>query len=290
MFEIDEQIAYENMVFEDVLLNVVINETRIKWISDIIINAISLKPFRLEYFVQLCRDFCISKEFKDYFLPFAAQFKPVIVHRLFEFGVYNINDVIEQLNSFQNYFLALYFIPFIPNLEQLTESYVIPCLAHYPGLPELPELVQYGFARSSIEYYMKYDDIDNFVVLYSHSRFNSSATTTWSLFEWANRPKSDDFLSFSAHFGSIKVFKFLLMQGFQIDYITAQHSVKGGSLEILRLCFDYIQDSSIFMLTATECNNLEILSFLLENGAKLDFCDTRFKLLYIATLHLYAHQ
>ena len=80
---------------------------------------------------------------------------------------------------------------------------------------------------SSIECILKYDVIDDLV------GFNiSKGEAKWSLFEWSMKPQHLDLLSFSVFFGSIKCFKHLLMNGFEINDKVISMVVRGGCLDI----------------------------------------------------------
>ena len=126
-------------------------------------------------------------------------------------------------------------------------------------------MIEYGFLPSSIEYCLKYDVFD---ILQDMEIFHQEAK--WSPFEWSNKPKYLDLLSFSGFFGSVKCFKHLLMNDFEITDQVLSMVVCSGCLDLLHLCqrqqsFTY---DDIFM--ASEFFHLPLLVFMIENGADVN--------------------
>jgi len=213
--------------------------------------------------VELCNKYCSIPDFKGKILQ-KIPICFVLVYNLYRKGVYNLNELkpyLERLNLFvYNY----YFKNEIKNSELIItkkshefyfdESFI-------ENEKDIEQLIEYGYLPSSIEFCLKYDDIDTFRDLNIFNQKNAR----WSPFEWSFKPCNFDLLSFSGFFGSIKCFKHLLLNGYKIENELNSIIVCGGFFDIFHLC-DIGSSVLIEGVTnaATFCR-LELLIYLHEN-------------------------
>ena len=122
------------------------------------------------------------------------------------------------------------------------------------------EILKYGYTENSIEKMIKYDEIENFTsipniedIIKSYKpRFyrgvDSSIYPHSSNFEYPD----ETMLNLAALHGSIRCFKFLLLNGEEITQQTCENAVKSGDNEIIRICTHQSPETSNYF-----CNLLE---------------------------------
>jgi len=230
----------------------------------------TLRPFSLEKSFRLCCKFCENEQFRELLLKKSSYYCPLLLYRLYKHGIYEIMKILLTKGSF----VSLYYfrkriddfenkIKKIPKMYQLEQSILEDDW-------EMDLLIEYGFSPSSIEYCMKYDDIDAFKqkIIYSSEILNQQAQ--WSPLEWSRDPKVYDFLSFSAYFGSINCFRHMLMNGWVINEKTNCISVCSGNTDLFHLCNQNVFDYSEHFCLASEFNRKSFLYFLVEKGINVD--------------------
>ena len=130
---------------------------------------------------------------------------------------------------------------------------------------DIDQLIEFGYLPSSIEYCLKYDVIDDLVKL---NILNQEAK--WSPFEWSTKTEYLDLLSFSGFFGSINCFKFLLMNGFEINDRVLSMVVCSGCLVLFHLSQGQQFFTAKAFCKACEFFQLDLLVFMIENGANIN--------------------
>jgi len=238
------------------------------------------RPFSLGKAVRLASEYCSNNEFKGKLLS-RINDCPVLIYRLFKKGIFSFEAIYPMLN---NMYVQLYyyrkhidnfyvFISSINKPDDLNESF-------FCNENEIELYIDYGFLPLSLEYCLKYDDIDIFrdINLINHKE------AIWSPFEWCRKPNSLDLLSFSGIFGSIKCFKYLLLNGFQIDENVGFSVVFNGSTDLFLLCLGRIEMPAVLSY-ASMFNQLDLLQFSFENGADINLIDIRVLLFLITKLH-----
>ena len=107
-------------------------------------------------------------------------------------------------------------------------------------------LIEYGFYQSTLEYCLKYDDIN----IFRDIKISDHIDAKWSPFEWSRKTDSLDYLSFSGYFGPIMCFKYFLMNGFDISDEIKSLVVCNGSFDLYHLCNEKnrVNGKSIFFL------------------------------------------
>jgi len=263
------------MLFEESLFgdNPVFEKTDIFdctfWVNRIV-KLPSLRPFLLEQVVGLCQQYCEHAEFRASLLDQAIDQCPVLVYRLYRLGCLSYEEIGELIIKIRNYSAFYYFRKEIPNfLEFMIEKNKPASLKFDFSLDDhqIDLLIEFGFLPSTIEYCLKYDDIDVLTNNFVQYHLEGTQKAKWSPFEWSKEPKSLFLLSFSSYFGSLHCFKFLLTNGFDVNDQVRLNAVCGGNIDIFHLCFHGISDFSQYQVNACRFNRCSLLNFFMDNGS-----------------------
>jgi len=229
-----------------------------------------IRPHQLEKAVRLSVNYCKSADFRRKILEKSTEC-PVLIYQLHKRNVL-VFEEIEPFFSYDNTFmLSYYFRKEINDFENFIQSKFQPDdsdESFFENEVNIDQLIEKGFHPSSIEYCLKYDLIDDFDIFN-----NIYQETRWSPFEWSNKPEYLDLLSFSGYFGSVKCFKHLLMKGFEINENVLSMIVCGGSFDLFHLCKGQQFLTPNHVCKASEFSHLQLLVFMLENGANLNSKD-----------------
>ena len=226
------------------------------------------RPHQLERAVRLSVDYCQNKVFKQKLLEKSIEC-PVMIFRLYKRGFFVFEEIEPCLRDRNSYLFCYYFRQEINHFESFIQNKRIPNdfedeFLESPG--HLEQLIEFGFLPSSIEYCLKYDDID----VLRDMTISNEKCAKWSLFEWSCKPKYLDLLSFSGYFGSIKCFKQLILNKYEISNEVISMVVCSGCFDLFHLC----QRSQIYtkesLFVAVEYCQLHLLAFMIENGADIN--------------------
>jgi hypothetical protein len=99
----------------------------------------------------------------------------------------------------------------------------------------IADIRAWGYLKDGIEYALKYDEFDVLRDLTTHVDFSFAETLSLSPYECANE-EPISLLSFSAFYGSMKCFKFLLLNDLEMNEEVADFAVCSGNYEITRIC------------------------------------------------------
>jgi len=231
------------------------------------ITFISLRPLKLEKAIFLCKDYCSDANFKQKLLEDSI-YCPVLIYKLYKKGVYSFNEIEPIIMCEDSFILSHYFYKEIEDFESFIINKAIPSGIDESFLEnaiDIDYLIEYGYLPSSIEYCLKYDDLEVFRD-FSLTNMNDAK---WSPFEWSCRPDYMDLLSFSGFFGSIRCFKHLLLNGFEINNEVTLSVVCSGSFDLFRLCSGDIF-STEYLCKASEFGHFSLITFLYENGTEIN--------------------
>lgn len=111
------------------------------------------------------------------------------------------------------------------------------------------------------------DDITSLQNLLSTTTINLNDTITPSLFERFEiiNQKDATFIEYAAFFGSIKIFKFLIMNKVIIPSNLAKFAIAGGNYEIIHLCEEKNLSFDDCLSIAIQYKQDEIVEYLLNN-------------------------
>jgi len=202
--------------------------------------------------------------FRDYVLLTLVPNCPYLIFRLLDSNLINLeelNNSIKKDYHFHDLFVYSNMIPDfqetiskyskITSINQMYKSYQKNYHPHYPFY------VIHGYFENSAELYVKYDDIDSIMKL---------STMNWKQVPLLHTPqlKSDckNFLSLAAIFGSIKSFKFFLMNNLIFGTDTADCSLLSNNIEMVRLCEQENSFTQQSLINALCVNSMELYTWL----------------------------
>jgi len=269
----DERIVFESSLFGDE------NETSIndlEFCVDRIMMLPRIRPHKLDKAVRLSIMFCQKEDFCGKLLEKSNEC-PVLIYKLYKLGVFGFEQIKPILKNIKSFLLCYYFRNEINNFKSLIKNKDRPHNfepSFFDNTVYIDQMIEYGFVPSSIEYCLKYDSIDD---LHKFNIFNQKPK--WSPFEWSIQPKYLDLLSFSGFFGSIKCFKHLLMEGFEINENVFSMVVCSGCFDLFHLCQGQQSITPNLVCKASEFFHLPLLVFMTENGLSIKtkprfFCAT----------------
>jgi len=239
------------------------------WVDRLVVFP-SLRPFMLEKAVDLCCDYCQNANFRDILIEKSITGCPVLLYRLFKRGSFTLDQIESKLCHPETYISSFYFRKEIKGFVEFFEAH--SQLYDYDnnffkGENDIELMIQYGFVPLSIEYCLKYDDIDVFRSLFSKEYFSNKPICDWSPFEWCQSPDNVSLMSFSGYFGSLQCFKFLLMNGFKIEDSVKSTVVCSGNTDLIRLCNEGTRDYSNHLNKAAEFIRSKFIHYFIEMGA-----------------------
>ena len=271
----EEKISFERFLFGDG------NEVFIddmEFCVDRIVILPKIRPHHLEKALRLSLQYCQIADFRGKLLEKIDQC-PALIHKLYKRGVFVFKEIEPYMREFDSILLYYYFRKQIDDFNTIIQCKRKP--ENFGNFStdetkDIDQLIEYGFYPSSIEYLLKYDVIDE---LESNNILNEKAQ--WSPFEWSNRPKYLDLLSFSGFFGSIKCFKHLLIKGFKINDKVFSMVVCNGCFDLFHLCQEQRFLTSDIICMASTSFQLSLLTFMFENGADMNSRDKKYKIQYL---------
>jgi len=244
-----------------------------------IIHFLTIRPLLLEKILNFCilydDDSEFSKNFRNSLLYQTMKKQPVLAFHLFHGGLYSTREIIESLKKTKLVLSSYYFKSIISNFEEFNADFLvcddlIDTMRYYIVEDEIiiEDLINNGFYHESIEYCLKYDDHDSLKRFIENPSFVYHPK--WSCFEWSKKPKETSLISLSAHFGSLKSFKFLFTIGFQIDDYTKKSSIFGGNNEIFSICHNNLDITQRDLEYASKFCRNDIVDWILEKNIQLN--------------------
>jgi len=243
--------------------------------ADCIVRFPLFRPLEVEKAARLAGEYAKNGDFRVKFLKKSEQC-PILIYKLYKMGVLRFEEIDPVLKRMNSYILCYYFRKEIPDFQSFirdkTKPYGFNEAYYVNGDDSVDLFIEYGFPPFSIEYCLKYDDID----VLGNLEINNNGEAIWSMFEWSYKPESLGFLSFSGFFGSIKCFKHLLLNGFHIDDNVRSMVVCSGSLELFHLCDFGLTPRAEFLKFSSIFAQMHLLEYFMENGYDINTSD-RFK-------------
>jgi len=294
-----EQIIVEKMLYGDPPVFKYIEIQKKDFLLNIFCMYPKLRPLHLENFVLFCSHYLREESFRKIVLEKVFIVCPTLIHRLYRINGFTKEEIKESLEFHRRKFLCLFFKNDIevdysgfsksdahysddPELDysvfsendahysddpELDYSVFSENDAHYSDDPELDSLIQFGFHKSSIEFCLKYDLFEGIESMIMNNL--SKRVCEWSPFEWSEKPKSLDFLSFCGFFGSLKCFRVLLISGFAINDQVVCSVVCSGSMDLFNSISD-IQTYYSLLHEASKFFNLSIIENLVNQKADIN--------------------
>lgn len=199
-------------------------------------------------------------------------------YKLFERGLIHLSTVIYYLKNNHNPVLFFLFAFEIKENDPTSYSHYWSQSPEYRDVlghtnPELHrELRSKGLNTQQISQYIRNDDLDQFQ--FHLSRNNISINTLIHECQYENRPYSENALSlieYAAMFGSINIFKFLLMRNCSLSPDLPMYAIIGGNYEIVHLLEEqeHFFNKPEFLDTAIEFHQNELVEYIKDS---LDVC------------------
>ena len=265
----DKLISFEKQLFGDETIDTYEIYDVEFWIDRVVMYP-SIRPLNLEKVVNLCIELCKNDNFREKLLE-ATSYCTILVYLLFKEGVFVINEILPHFKKANSELPFYYFRREISDFDvtiSVSEFSRFDDYSHSISSlrlndDQIDQMIEYGFVRSSIEYCLKYDDIDSFrgIDLSKH------ATVTWSDFEWSLKPDHLDLLSFSGFFGSVRCFKHLMLNDYCITDCVRSSIICSGSTDLCYLCNIWNQIPQKCIINATIFSRFSFLDYFFENGA-----------------------
>ena len=252
------------------------------WVDRIVIYP-SLRPLNLDKVVRLCVEYCKDQNFRKSLIR-KSLCCPVLIYRLYKMGIFVMDDIRPMLIRQDAFIYCYYFKKYIKDFDFLMRKKTLPKEYgndYFNNDNNVEEMIEYGFLKSSIEYCLKYDDID----VIRNLEICDNKEAKWSPFEWSKKPRILDLLSLSGFFGSIKCFKYLLANGYYIDDKVRSAVVCSGSSDLFHLCNGDMFFSEELIANTIVFSRLLFLQFLIENGVNRDIKINHKTPLHISTLY-----
>ena len=178
-----------------------------------IINITYVRPFGyekiLDFCIKLIQSNIFGNEFLNFFIKETIKYIPQILYKIYGKKIINKEDIINSIPEDQSKF----FFQEINNNFSHTKSF----------LNEWP--------IDSIGYIIKYDEIEKFLNL------NCDLNLKIEVNNYENRilNKSYFLVDLASFYGSIKIFKFLLINKVNITNFTIDMLFRGGNFEMIRI-------------------------------------------------------
>jgi len=274
----EEKILFEKFLFGDGK-EVFIDD--IEFCVDRIVMLPKIRPHQLEKAVRLSVEYCQKADFRVKLLEKSNEY-PVFVYQLYKRGILVFEEIEPFLNNEDTFLLCYYFRKEIEDFESFIENKYQPYdidLSFFENTNDIQEQIEYGFHSSSIEYCLKYDDIN---ILVNFHKLKQECK--WSPFEWSYKPDYLDFVSFSGFFGSVKCFKYLLMKGFGIDERVLSMVSCSGCFDLFHLSKKQQSLTAESLYKASEFSHIPLLVFIFENGFDINSKDSNIEFLYLIKL------
>jgi len=269
ILNMEEKISFEIALFRDGIPDCIVEIDDVDFVINTLVNLSIFRPLKYDMIFELHKSYSCKKDFREKFLDKALKKNNFFVSLLIDKKIYNPEDIrlhfgisneTEEIIDLSNHIIQIDF----PESDICRSTF------------ELTEkIIETSYAPGSIEYCLKYDDIDEILYIYQNPSFFRNKAEIIGIENLVNL--DFDLLGFCGFFGSVKCFKFLLeTEQFKIDQNVIECVVCGGSIEIFHLCTDSNDISGFIIrlvLLSSFYNNLDLLSYFCENGAYINAKD-----------------
>jgi len=267
----EQLLLFEQNLYEDECIKMPPDINDVEFLVDRITQLPSLRPLILERAVAFCQKYMKNPLFHTLFLNKSLKRCPVLLHRVFVIGGFKFEEIVDELRDC--FIGCYYFRKEIDDFGQFLENVSKPFFFDMSFLEkeeEIDLMILYGFIPNSVEYCLKYDDVDSFRGLLNGILQSKKFGIKWSPFEWSRKPSSFDYLSFAGFYGSINCFRLLLMNGYTIFDHTRSLVVCCGNSDLFHICNEGFTSFSSHLLIASEYNRLSIIRYLIDQGTDLN--------------------
>ena len=187
-------------------------------------------------------------------LPFARY-----IRDLYNYGIWTFEEVKESLSEIPGYQIIFakeisIKCPQDDDFDILIKDYKMNNWYLYD------DIMKNGFPSQSLGLAIKKDDIDSFHSFCSSNDFDYNQKIGEEYFG----PCQKTLISTAAFYGSLKCFKFLILNKAKLDLTTSEAAVQGGNLEIIKICQNEGCDTSNFLRSAVIAHRDDIFEWIIE--------------------------
>jgi len=263
-------IEFEKTLYDDQEILQLLPIMDLDFCVERIVTLPTFRPFMLNKAIHQCSENIKHPMFKEKILQLSSKLCPVLLHRLYNNGVLSWEDVLPWLRGGNAFILGYYFRRQIRDFNEYIKMQNPNYLCRgFQDLNEqaIDDMIEYGFPRQSIEYILKYDCVDDLNEYLSINTDQNKNTWSWSAFEWlkdTNKSFTNDLLTFTGIFGSIRCFKVLLLNGYTIYPSLGGASIIGGNLDIINNLKILDQISPKYFSFAAEYSYYPLMKYILE--------------------------
>lgn len=249
------------------------DEEIIKLLAYELVFFCKIRPFSVDLAVKACilvsKKYKMADKFREHLVSIGIKMCPKLIYELYSINYFEQNEVIPMIIKLESFDLAALFSQFIPDFFDVIcewEDYerewdnLEPIVGK--NCENISDLAKYGCLYKSLEYCLKYDDIAGFQILSSHPSFNIRKRIKNGIFEWSNAPLGSSLISYAAFFGSISLFKYLLLNGGIIDDDVLADAVSSGKEELVQMCISSYDNIGISLANSLKYRRDSIFDWL----------------------------
>lgn len=248
-------------------------------------NDKSLRDTISEYFLLRLT---MHKDFELDLFSSKSQHRFYLYRQFYDNGLIDKDELLEVIFSLDNYRGLMWFLDILPkHMEQLMRDLIQEVGISYleKTIPYIEELSANNFEKfkqiisqpetenNSYTKVIRNDDVDQLQKILSHLKCGNNSnnikvgTLTFEVAEFLNNTR---LINYAAFFGSVKCFKYLLMNGSEIQSQTVEFAIYGQNTEIIRIIEQNHRINSESIVTSVITNKNNIFDWLLDNGKTLD--------------------
>ena len=185
------------------------------------ISKINYLSDKLFYFKKLIVDFEVCSSNTSIYLQTIDQ----CLLDMYKYGIFS------NFDSFKNFAI---------NLKNYVNMFDFSELKH---VNLWRQIMQFGYLKNSLEYVLKYDDIDSFKQIALTSDFDCDKTVKIGSTESYVFSENISISDFCAFHGSINCFRYIILNyGGMITEKTCNYAMMGGNIETIQLCIHNIKN------------------------------------------------
>jgi len=228
---LEKYVYFEDMLYSGRYDDLFIYDYENDFVISEILHFAQVRPFLLDGVIKVC-SMKTDVEFKKKLIFQALRGCPIIVYLLETQGYFVIDEVLSDIVDIKPSACHIYYHQYLDGITEYSSLFA-KNRRYFEDNLLFNDCIKYGYSSSSFEFFLKYDMIDELRDFLSLKNNEMIKYCEASPFEWAMNPSSYDPLSFSAHFGSVKVFKMLILQGYNINDNCILDAISGGNIDII---------------------------------------------------------
>ena len=174
------------------------------------------------------------------------------IYNLYRRGMISREEIIDSLKKYNNknsnsiYYCENIIYWFFPEIIQISDEkdffYKLNSSnqsffkKYLNDIDKYTEMLDLGEPTDEITKALRHDDVDSLQALVANSRINiSKATVPYNIFEDVVNNGTTKYINYAAAYGSIKCFKYLLLNHAEIDDYSFKYAISGGNIEIIKI-------------------------------------------------------